>query len=78
MVATGVYIAAGKPSGPIKGNLGAYAVQKINGVDPPAATDLSRQTMMVQQSAMSKARAAQEALKKLSKVNDNRLYFEGN
>ena len=78
VVAVGVYIAQGKLSGPIKGNLGVFAVEKTAGVDPPAATDLSRQTMMVQQNGMNKARAAQDALKKLAKVNDYRLNFEGN
>lgn len=78
VVAEGVYIAQGKLSGPIKGNQGVYAVEKIAGVDPPAPTDLSRQTMMLQQAGMSKARVAQEALKKQAKVSDNRLFFEGN
>lgn len=77
VVAVGVYGAQGKLSGPVRGNQGVYAVEKINGVDPPAATDLTRQAMMLQQNAMSKARAASETLRKLAKVRDNRLQFEG-
>jgi peptidyl-prolyl cis-trans isomerase D len=77
VVAVGVYGAQGKLSGPVRGNQGVYAVQKVNGVDPPAATDLTRQAMMLQQNAMSKARAASETLRKLAKVRDNRLQFEG-
>ncbi len=78
VVAAGVYIAQGKLSGPIRGNQGVYAVQKVSGVDPPAPTDLTRAVMMAQQMAMSKGRAAQDALRKLSKVQDYRLNFEGN
>lgn len=78
VVAAGVYIAQGKLSGPIRGNQGVYAVQKVSGVDPPAPTDLSRAVMMAQQIAMSKGRAAQDAQRKLAKVQDYRLNFEGN
>ncbi|MBS1624873.1 MAG: SurA N-terminal domain-containing protein [Bacteroidetes bacterium] len=78
VVAAGVYIAQGKLSGPIRGNQGVYAVQKVSGVDPPAPTDLTRAVMMAQQAAMAKGRASQDALRKLSKVQDYRLGFEGN
>ena len=77
VAATGVYLAQGKLSGPIKGNAGVFVVQKLNGIDPPKATDLSQQAMMLKQRSYMKARDAAEALKKLSKVEDNRLYFEG-
>jgi peptidyl-prolyl cis-trans isomerase D len=77
VVATGVYIAQGKVSAPIKGNVGVYAVQKFNGVDPPKPTDLTQAAMMVKQTAYGKARVANEALKKLAKIDDNRLFFEG-
>jgi peptidylprolyl isomerase/peptidyl-prolyl cis-trans isomerase D len=79
VVAVGVYIAQGKVSGPIKGNLGVYAVREDRSVESSGSyLTLSRQTMMVQQNGMNKARAAQDALKKLAKVNDYRLNFEGN
>jgi len=77
VAATGVYLAQGKMSAPIKGNAGVFVVQKLNGIDPPKATDLSQQAMMLKQRSYMKARDAAEALKKLSKVEDNRLYFEG-
>jgi hypothetical protein len=72
-----VYLAQGKMSGPVKGNAGVYVVQKINGVDPPKPTDLTQQAMMLKQGSYMKARAATEALKKLAKIDDNRLNFEG-
>lgn len=78
VVAAGVYIAQGKLSGPIRGTQGVYAVQKVSGVDPPAPTDLTRAVMMAQQTAMSKARTMQDAQRKLAKVQDYRLNFEGN
>ncbi len=78
VVAAGVYIAQGKLSAPVRGNQGVFAVQKVAGVDPPAPTDLTRAVMMAQQTAMSKARATQDALRKLAKVKDYRLNFEGN
>ncbi|MCW3125294.1 MAG: Peptidylprolyl isomerase [Bacteroidetes bacterium] len=80
VVAAGVYIAQGKVSAPIKGNKGVYAVQKITGTDPPAATDLTRPVMMAQQEAMGKIRNGdiQKALRDLSKVRDNRFNFETN
>jgi len=77
VAATGVYLAQGKMSGPVKGNAGVYVVQKINGVDPPKPTDLTQQAMMLKQGSYMKARAATEALKKLAKIDDNRLNFEG-
>lgn len=77
VAATGVYIAQGKMSAPIKGNAGVFVVQKLNGIDPPKAVDLSQQAMMLKQRSYMKARDAAETLKKLSKVEDNRLYFEG-
>lgn len=77
VAATGVYIAAGKMSGPIKGNNGVYVVQKINGFDPPKPTDLTQQNMMLKQMSYMKVRGISDALKKLAKVDDNRLFFEG-
>ncbi len=77
VAATGVYLAQGKMSGAVKGISGVYVVQKINGVDPPKPVDLTQQTMMLKQNSYMKARAAADALKKLAKIDDNRLYFEG-
>jgi parvulin-like peptidyl-prolyl isomerase len=77
VAATGVALAQGKMSGPVKGNGGVFVVQKINGVDPPKPTDLTQQAMMLKQNSYMKARAASEALKKLAKIDDNRLNFEG-
>jgi peptidyl-prolyl cis-trans isomerase D len=77
VAATGVYLAQGKLSAPIKGNSGAYVVQKISGVDPPKPTDLTQQDMMLKQGSYMKARNAPDVLRKLAKVDDNRLYFEG-
>jgi peptidyl-prolyl cis-trans isomerase D len=77
VTATGVALAQGKISGPVKGNNGVYVVQKINGFDPPKPTDLTQQTMMLKQNSYMKARAAADALKKLAKIDDNRLNFEG-
>ena len=77
VAATGIYITAGKLSAPIKGNTGVYAVQKINGVDPPKPVDLTQQLMALRQASYGKARAAIDALKKLAKIDDNRLNFEG-
>jgi peptidyl-prolyl cis-trans isomerase D len=77
VAATGVYIAQGKMSAPIKGNNGVYVVQKINGIDPPKPTDLTQQNMMLKQMSYMKARSAADALKKLAKIDDNRLFFEG-
>ena len=77
VAATGVYIAAGKLSAPVKGNTGVYVVQKINGVDPPKPVDLTLQLMTLRQASYGKARAAIDALKKLAKIDDNRLNFEG-
>lgn len=77
VAATGVYIAQGKMSGPIKGNNGVYVVQKISGFDPPKPTDLTQQNMMLKQMSYMKARSASDALKKLAKIDDNRLFFEG-
>ncbi|MBS1595393.1 MAG: SurA N-terminal domain-containing protein [Bacteroidetes bacterium] len=78
VVAAGVYSAQGKLSGPVRGNQGVYAVQKVTGVDPPAPTDLTRAVIMAQQMAMAKSRSIQEALRKEAKVKDYRLNFEGN
>jgi hypothetical protein len=64
-------------SAPIKGNNGVYVVQKINGIDPPKPTDLTQQNMMLKQMSYMKARSAADALKKLAKIDDNRLFFEG-
>ena len=78
VAATGVYLAQGKMSGPVKGNNGVYVVQKMNGIDPPKPIDLTQQNMMLMQNSFMKARAAADALKKMAKINDNRLNFEGN
>jgi len=64
-------------SGPIKGNAGAFVVQKISGIDPPKPVDLTQQDMMLRQMSYTKARAAADALKKMAKIDDNRLNFEG-
>jgi peptidyl-prolyl cis-trans isomerase D len=77
VAATGVYLAQGKMSGPIKGNSGVYVVQKISGTDPPKPTDLTQQMMMAKQNGYMKARGATDALKKMAKIDDNRLNFEG-
>jgi peptidyl-prolyl cis-trans isomerase D len=77
VAATGVCIAQNKLSGPIKGNMGVYIVQKMNSVEPPKPTDLTQQKMMLGQMAAMRARSMSEALKKLAKIDDNRLSFEG-
>ena len=77
VVAVGVYMTQGKVSAPIKGNAGVYVVQKVNGIDPPKPTDLSQASMMVKQTAFGKLRATTDALKKLARIDDNRLDFEG-
>jgi len=77
VAATGVYLPQGKMSGPIKGNAGAFVVQKISGIDPPKPVDLTQQDMMLRQMSYTKARAAADALKKMAKIDDNRLNFEG-
>jgi hypothetical protein len=77
VAAIGVYIAQGKVSEPIKGNMGVYVVQKLNGVDPPKPTDLTQQKMMLAQNLGRKAGSIADALKKLAKIDDNRLTFEG-
>jgi peptidyl-prolyl cis-trans isomerase D len=77
VAATAVSLAQGKMSGPVKGNAGVYVVQKTNGFDPPKPTDMTQQAMMLRQSSYMKARAAADVLKKLAKVDDNRLNFEG-
>jgi peptidyl-prolyl cis-trans isomerase D len=77
VAATAVYLAQGKMSGPIKGDRALYVVQKISGVDPQKPTDLTQQKMMLSQNAFMKARVAPDALRKLAKVDDNRLFFEG-
>lgn len=77
IAATGVALAANKLSGPVKGERGAYAVQKINGIVAPKPGDLSQQKMMMARESYMKARQAEEALKRLAKIEDNRLLFEG-
>jgi peptidyl-prolyl cis-trans isomerase D len=77
VAATGVYLTQGKMSGPVKGIRGVYAVQKINGFDPPKPSDLTQQAMMLKQMSFMKARSATDVLKKLAKIDDNRLFFEG-
>jgi peptidyl-prolyl cis-trans isomerase D len=77
VAATAVALAQGKLSGPVKGNAGVYVVQKISGFDPPKPSDLTQQVMMLKQGSYMKARAATDALKKLAKIDDNRLNFEG-
>lgn len=77
VAATAIYLAQGKLSTPVKGNTGVYVVQKTNGIDPPKPIDLTLQIMMLRQASYVKARAAVEALKKLAKIDDNRLNFEG-
>lgn len=77
VAAAGVYLAQGKLSGPVKGNAGAFAVQKMNGIDPAKPIDLTQEIMMAKQNAYTKARQAAEALKKLARIDDNRLNFEG-
>jgi hypothetical protein len=72
-----VTLPQGKLSGPVRGNAGVYVVQKINGIDPPKPTNLTQQDMMLKQASYMKARAATDALKKLAKIDDNRLNFEG-
>ncbi|MFN8310046.1 MAG: SurA N-terminal domain-containing protein [Chitinophagales bacterium] len=79
VVAAGVGLANGKMSNPIEGNQGVYVVQKISGIDPPKATDLTQYVMQLRQMAMGKAgRGSQEALKRMADVKDNRLDFESN
>lgn len=76
VVAAAVYSKPGKLSAPIEGNTGTYVVEKVSGVDPPKATDLSMYKYQARQMAGSKAgRGALEALKKLAKIKDNRFDF---
>lgn len=79
VIAAGISLANGKMSAPVMGNQGVYVVQKINGVDPPKATDLTQYLQQLQQQAAGKAgRGAQETLKRLANVEDDRLNFEAN
>ncbi|MFN8276932.1 MAG: peptidylprolyl isomerase [Chitinophagales bacterium] len=79
VIAAGISLANGKMSAPVMGNQGVYVVQKINGIDPPKATDLTQYMQQLQQQAAGKAgRGAQETLKKLANVEDERLNFESN
>ena len=78
VAAAGVYLAQGKMSGPIKGTNGVYVVQKISGFDPPKPTDLSQAIMAEKNAGYSKARGIAEAMKRLAKIDDNRLNVETN
>jgi peptidyl-prolyl cis-trans isomerase D len=78
VAATGVYLAQGKLSAPIKGINGVYVVQKIGGFDPPKPADLTQQNMTLRQASFMKVRGVADALKKQAKVDDYRLNFEGN
>ena len=77
VAATAIYLTQGKLSAPVKGSAGVYAVQKTNGFDPPKPVDLTQQLNALKQASYGKARAAIDALKKLAKIDDNRLNFEG-
>ncbi len=75
VVAAGVYAAQGKLSAPVLGNGGVYVVQKIGGVDPPKATDLTMYKGQLQQQLSRKSNRAVEALKKLANIDDSRSEF---
>jgi peptidyl-prolyl cis-trans isomerase D len=75
VVAAGVYAAQGKLSAPVLGNGGVYVVQKIGGVDPPKATDLTMYKGQLQQQLSRKSNRAVEALKKLANIEDSRSEF---
>lgn len=75
VVAAGVYGVQGKLSAPVLGNGGVYVVQKIGGVDPPKATDLTMYKGQLQQQLSRKSNRAVEALKKLANIDDSRSEF---
>lgn len=76
VAAAAVYSKPNKLSAPILGNMGAYVVEKVSGVDPPKATDLAAYLYQGRQIAGAKAnRGALEALKKMAKIKDNRFDF---
>jgi peptidyl-prolyl cis-trans isomerase D len=76
VAAAAVYSTTNKLSAPIKGNMGAYVVEKVSGIDPPKATDLAAYQYQGRQMAGAKAgRGALEALKKSAKIKDNRFDF---
>jgi peptidyl-prolyl cis-trans isomerase D len=76
VVAAGVYSKQNKLSSPIEGNTGAYILEKVAGVDPPKATDLTMYKGQIRQQGGQKAnRGIFEAYKKLAKIEDNRFDF---
>ena len=76
VAAAAVYSKPNKLSAPIMGNMGAYVVEKVSGVDPPKATDLAAYLYQGRQIAGAKAnRGALETLKKIAKIKDNRFDF---
>jgi peptidyl-prolyl cis-trans isomerase D len=76
VAAAAVYSKSNKLSPPILGNMGAYVVEKVSGVNPPKATDLAAYLYQGRQIAGAKAnRGALEALKKMAKIKDNRFDF---
>jgi peptidyl-prolyl cis-trans isomerase D len=76
VVAAGVYAKQNKMTAPIEGNAGVYVLEKVAGVDPPKATDLSMYKAQLRQQTSGKAsRGVFEAFKKLAKIEDNRFDF---
>jgi peptidyl-prolyl cis-trans isomerase D len=76
IVTAGVYAKQGKLSAPIEGNGGVYVLEKVSGIVPPPATDVTMYKGQLSNAANGKAtRSAVEALKKLAKIEDNRFDF---
>lgn len=75
VVATALGLAAGKLSTAVEGNAGVYAVQTIAVTEPAKVSDYAMYTMRLKGQIANKARAANEAQKKLAKIEDNRFDF---
>jgi peptidyl-prolyl cis-trans isomerase D len=76
VVAAGVYAKQNKMTAPIEGNAGVYVLEKVTGVDPPKASDLTMYKAQLRQQTSGKAsRGVFEAFKKLAKIEDNRFDF---
>ena len=66
---------AGKLSKVVKGTGGVYVAQPITITEPGKIPDYSMYSYSVKQQLQNKSRSAQEVLKKLAKVEDNRFDF---
>jgi peptidyl-prolyl cis-trans isomerase D len=74
-VAAAIGAGKGKVSAPVAGNSAVFVVQATNITEPQKITDFTMFAAQLKQQAQSKTRFAQEAHKKLAKIEDDRFDF---